>query len=373
MDGRSYTLLIAATLAASAFTGCIANPLEALRAEVEVSAFENKAAADEAALAWDPSAALIGVMSFELSESPDPRIEADPSVGNGLAPAWWYVYAAAGSMPEADKDEPRGGGEGEVEMTTVQTVRAFKVSADGSVTSEEDAAMMAEEFDDDTEPITGWKLDSTAAIDAAKQNETFRKVAEGVNATVIEGVGAHEGKTAFFASAMSSEGWVAAVLDAATGEVISIEEMSMDFAMPAFEYGGGAWLAEPIHLEGEGTSNAGDEMAEFPFSTVDEMHGELAITFSTAFATDGLHWAILDDEGEWVTGDHLSSWRGDGGEYMATLEVEDAGDYTFVIGYMGSAPMPGPFPSLPLGGAVEYEFVLDLMPGELEYDDEDDG
>lgn len=380
MDGRSYALLITVTLAASAFSGCIANPLEALRAETEVSAFENKAAADEAALAWNANAVLIGVMTFELSESPDPRIEADPSVGNGLAPAWWYVYVGTDApAPEAEKTEDNGmtrEAEGkEVTVSAVQVVRAFKVSADGTVTSEDDAAMMAEGFDHDAEPIVGWELDSTAMIDAAKGNETFRKVAEGMNATVIEGVATHEGKTAFFASAMSAAGWVSAILDAKTGEIIAIEEMAMDFEMPTFEYGANGpqgWMAEPIHLEGEGRSNAGDELAEFPFSVVDSMHGELTIEFTTAGPMDGLHWGILDEEGELVHVDHVRAWDGSG-HYEADLEIEDAGDYTFVIGYMESYPgVPVPI-GLPVGGAVEYAFTLHLEPGHFEMPDEDDG
>lgn len=380
MDGSSYALLITVTLAASAFTGCIANPLEALRAETEVSAFENKAAADEAAFAWDPKATLIGAMSFELSESPDPRIEADPSVGNGLAPAWWYIYRATDARaPETEKSEDggmtRATGSEEKTVSAVQVVRAFKVSADGTVTSEDDAAMMAEGFDHEGEAIVGWELDSTAMIDAAKQNETFRKVAEGVNATVIEGVATYEGKTTFFATAMSAAGWVSAVLDAATGQVIEIKEMTMDFQMPTFEYGANgpqAWMAEPVHLEGADTSNAGDEMMEHPFSLVGSMRGELTIDFTTAGPMDGLHWGILDEEGELIQVDHLRAWDGSG-RYETELEIEDAGDYTFVIGYMESYPTaPAPI-LLPLGGAVEYAFTLHLEPGRFEMPDKADG
>jgi hypothetical protein len=350
MDGRSYTLIVALALAGSAMAGCIENPDWLNTNSAEVSAFENKAAADEAALAWSPNATLVGVMAFELSETPDPRIDSDPDPGNGLAPAWWYIYCDTEAQDAS--------------------LKAFKVTSSGNVSSERDAEALAMGMDHSQAKKLGeWSIDSDDALTAAKADESFAKVAQGFNATIVEGVADQEGLTAWWVSAMSVEGFVVASVDAATGELVHVETIDMATKMPDFQWGAAnpSLMGTPVHLEGAGAAGAGDEPAEQAFTTTSPVWGTMSFTYSASAPMDGLHWAITNSDGEWMIEDHLSSWSGDQDDYEMQVEIPDAGDYTLSIGYMSSF---GQFIPLPVGGNVDYTFVLDLMPGQMPDDEE---
>lgn len=339
MDGRSYALTLGLALAATGLAGCIENPGWLNTNDVEVSAFANRDLAQDAALQWDSDAVLVGVMAFELSESEDARIDADPDPGNGLAPAWWYVYSAKG---EGD----------------ASSVRAFKVSADGTLTSEDEAEAFAAGMDHNmAEGIHDWNADSDDAIRAAKTDEKFRTVAEGFNATVVEGVARIDGVSQWWVSAMSADGFVVAMVDANTGELLSVQPMDLDFAMPSFQWGAAnpAMIMPPVHVEGEGKLMAG-EMAEYPFSVGMPMGGILEASTQSMTPMDGLHWAILDDEGEEVDGGYIGSRLT--GDKADPYELDlDAGEYTLVISY-GSFLVP-----TPIDDGAQYAFVLHLEPG----------
>ncbi|HVM44433.1 MAG TPA: hypothetical protein VM582_00755 [Candidatus Thermoplasmatota archaeon] len=344
MDGKSRVLLLVLALASTGLAGCIEAASFLNASDVEVSAFENKKLADEAALAWSKDAKLVSVMAFELSQSDEARIESDPEVGNGLAPAWWYVYCL----------ETKDGGE----------VRAFKVAADGTVTSEDDAATVAAGYKkhEMTGSLSDWKVDSHVALDAAKADESFRKAAEGFNATLVEGVAHYEGHTTWWFAAVSADGFVVATVDAVTGKLLDVHPMDLGMTMPSFEWAARSpehWVAEPVRLEGEGVAQPGARPLEMPFFAASAMHGELVIEYAQMLPTDGLRWAILDGDGEAVARGSTRSWRG-GGSMSAEVAIEEAGQYTFVLGH--HTWIPGPMPR-PVANDVEYEFALELMPG----------
>ena len=368
--------MIAVALAATAMAGCVENPLTAMSTDAEVSAFENKKLADEAALDWNENAALIGVIAFELTESDEPNVVADPEVGNGLAPAWWFVYCATDSMKEWEGEEEETSSmrtmSSEEEMASMGSmVRAFKVTADGTVTSEQDAEAMAMGFQHEmATTVDKLDVDSSDALATAKTDETFRAAAEGFNASVIEGVANHEGVNAWWFAAMSADGFVVATVDAATGELLEVTPIDMDVAIPEFEFGARdpeTWIAEPVLIEAEGVAEPGAEPFEAPFYAGDKMHGTLVIDFDTMWPTDGLHWAILDSEGEIVEVDHVRSWMG-GSSYEIELALDEPGDYTFTLYYMSWAPTPI---GTPLESGVAYSLVLDLQPGEMEHEEDD--
>lgn len=348
MDAKSLVAFISVALMSSGLAGCIEAAGLLNTSDLEVTALDNKALADAAASEWNAKATLVSVMAFELSESDEAEIQPDPEVGNGLAPAWWYVYCAEGDIDE---------------------VRAFKVAADGTVTSEDDAAAVASGYEhhDMAGSLADWKVDSDDALAAAKSELAFQVAAEGFNATVVEGVANYEGKTSWWFAAISAEGFVVATVDAVTGELVEVAPIDMDMTMPTFEWGARSpeqWVAEPIVLEGEGEASAGSEPLELPFETTAPMHGILMLDVSTTLPTEGLYWAIVDEEGEEVEHGYAGSWRGH--EEEMELEIDEPGDYTFVLYH---ASYTGPI-GLPIGG-VEYAFHLELMPGHMEHEDED--
>lgn len=352
MDGRSTTIVLALAIVGTGLAGCIENPEEWFsNTSAEVSAFENKALADEAAAAWQEDAVLVGSMAFELSESPDPRIDADPDPGNGLAPAWWYVYFD----PDADDDD--------------LALRAFKVASDGTVTSEADAEAMAMGFGHEgLEELEGWSVDSNAAIATAKTDESFATVAQGYNATIVQGVAHQEGLTAWWVSAMSADGFVVASVDATTGELLEVESLDMDFEMPEFEWGAAnpEMMAEPVHLEGAGEAEPGAEPAEFPFTIEAPMTGAIMLEASDS-PGESVWWEILDAEGETVDGGSVGGFMSFGSErgYAHELKIEEAGDYTLVVG-AGSW-----VPPTPISRSIEYAFMLDLYPEGMESEHEE--
>ena len=374
MDGRS-TIILALAVVATGLAGCIQNPDWLNSSDLEVSALEHRELADAAAFSWNEDAVLIGILAVETTEQVDPRLAPDQQVGNGLAPAWWYVYCAD-EAEEAMGDAKGGsadGGEGmKGEMTSV--TRAFKVLADGTVSSEDDAAAMAAGFDHEMAQAVGaFELDSSDALAKAAADESFRAAVEGANATMIEGLARHEGRAAWWFGAGSMSGFVVATVDAVTGELVDVKPFQMDFAMPAFEMAArdpATWTAEPVHLEGEGTAAAGDAPAEYAFETVGPMWGEMIVEYRFELPTDGLHLAVLDEEGELVAADHIGGWEGEGA-YTFDVQIEEAGAYTLVVEYMSSMVPTGPL-GLPVGGAAQYFFTLDLMPGEMPAEDEEE-
>lgn len=345
MDGSSSALALALALAATGLAGCIENPNWLNTDDVEVSAFANKELADDAARAWNPDAVLVGAMAFELSQSEDARITEDPDPGNGYAPAWWYAYSAK----LADESE----------------VRAWKVSADGTLTSEDEANGLAATMDHDlADAIQNWHVDSDDALATAKTDEAFRTVAEGFNATVVEGVAHIEGISQWWVSAISADGFVVAMIDADTGELLAVQPMDLDFEIPAFAWGAGNpdLAVPPVHVEGEGALRGG-EMAEYPFHLATGMGGVLEASAHSSMPFGAVYWAILDDEGEEVEEGSLGSYRGmDADAFELDL---DAGDYTLAF-YAQSF-----LPETPLADGSEYAFMLHLEPG-YEPEAEDD-
>lgn len=377
MEGsKSHVLMLAAALAVTGLAGCIEAPGFLNVSDVEVSALENRGLADEAAFAWNEKATLVSVMAFELTQSEEERIAADPEVGNGLAPAWWYVYCAYVPKDAASEGSGPARGDaygGKTSADVMPEIRAFKVTADGTVSAEDEATAMTAGYSHDTADLSAWKIDSTEALAKAKTDTAFAKAAEGLNASVVEGVVHHEGTTSWYFAAMSADGFVVATVDAVTGELLSVQSMDLDMTMPTFEWGArdpSMWAGEPIHLEGDGYAAPGEPAFEAPLVTSGAMHGTLGIQFYGELPTDGLHWAILDAEGEWVTGDHVSSWMG-GAAYEEELAIEEAGEYTFTLYYMSWATSVPFLPPVGPGG-VDYAFSLHLIPGEAE-DDEHEG
>lgn len=358
MDGRSLGWLLVLAMAGTSIAGCIEAPEWLNTTDAEVTAMANKDLADDAAAAWNPDAVLVGVMTFELTESADEYdVPVDPEVGNGRAAVWWYTY----SLLENGSASP--------------DVKVYRVSADGEVGVEQDAEMLASAYEAemnmaDLRALDAWAVDSDAAIATAKTNESFRKIVEGFNATLVSGVAHHDGVTSWWAAAVSADGFAIALVDAATGELIEARTFDMDFDMSW--WGGAArppvFLGEPVHLEGEGVAEPGADPLEYAFSTTGPVYGEIVMDYRAAFPTDGLHWAILDEDGEAVVSAHATSWGGEPGAWTTEVEIEDAGDYVLQVYYMSGVPTP-----LPTPGGVQYSFVMDLVPGEMPDDDEDEG
>jgi len=372
MDVRSPAILLAFALASTALAGCIQNPDWLNRADVETTAAEQRALADAAAASWSEGAELIGILGIETREQVDPRIDADPEVGNGRAPAWWYVYCADETTQETTTEaSATRDGEETTAYASMPMVRAFKVTADGAVSSEQDAETMAAGFSHEmAEAVGEWTLDSDAALTVAKGDDGFRAAAEGMNATLLEGLARHDGRTAWWFAAASASGMVVATVDALTGELVDVRPLDFKMPVPSFEMAAqdpAHWIPEPIHLEGEGVAASGDMPFELPFSTTGPMYGTMLIDHMAEFPTDGLHWAVLDADGEIVAVDHVGGWRG-AYEYEGEVHIEDAGDYTLVIEYMSSAPLPVPTPGI---GSVTYAFSLDLV-GDLPVDEDEE-
>lgn len=382
MDGRSTTIALGLALAATALSGCIQNPDWLNNASAEVSALENKGLADDAAAAWSEDAVLVGAMAFELSEAPDPRIDSDPDPGNGLAPAWWYVYCDASMAQMSAEGEASShsgysddGGSSMSRMESMPMLRAFKVTSDGEVSSEKDAEAFASGFDHEmVTPMGEWTVDSDEALAAAKTDESFAKVAQGFNASVVEGIANYEGETAWWVSAMSADGFVVATVDALTGELTHVESIDMDFEMPDFEWGAAnpEMTMQPVHLEGEGVASAGDEPAEFPFTTGGApMSGSIWIDYGSdapiATPEGGLWWAIVDEEGN-VYDDGRTGGFGFGpsGSHGDDVNIDDVEghDLVLVIGASSWVPMS------PLASDWAYTFTLDLYPPGMEPDEE---
>ncbi|HET6405610.1 MAG TPA: hypothetical protein VFH78_13285 [Candidatus Thermoplasmatota archaeon] len=367
MDGKSHVFLVLA-LAATSLAGCIEAASFLNTSDVEVSAFENRKAADKAAREWHPEAQLVSVLAFELTQSQEESIAADPEVGNGLAPAWWYVYCATSESSASASEEgaARSPGRTEAKAMAMPQIRAFKVAADGTVTSEDEAAAFAAGYAHDmVGDLSNWKVDSVDALAAAKANETFRKVAEGFNASLVEGVASHEGITAWFFAAMSADGFVVATVDAVNGVLLEVSAIDLQMTVPTFEWGARdplTWTAEPIVLRGEGQADSGTPPLSLPFVTSSAMHGTLTLSFHNELPSDGIRWAILDADGEKLQEGGVGSWNG-GDDYTFEVELKKAGDYVFELSYWSWTSW-SPL-ALPVGG-VDFEFTLELFPGHVD-------
>lgn len=343
MDGKSY-LLIAALVASGALAGCVEAPGFLSIADAEATALDNKDLADGAAAAWHPDAKLVGFMTLELTESEDEaRLPPDPEVGNGRALAWWYTYCLESEGEDME-------------------IRVYKVTADGQVTQEKEAEAMAmAQGGMDMDVLENVAIDSDAAIGAAKTNDTFRAAAEGFNATVIQGVAVKDDVAEYWIVATSASGMVVASVDAMTGELREVHSMNLDFAIPAWSWGGeemAMWTGEDVEIEGEGRLDRDASKVEYPFTLGGPSYGVLDLTVGTDLPSDNLRWAIVDGEGEEVAEGWFGGWFSGESDDTMDIEIEKPGAYTLVLGY---APYLG-FVPVPAGG-VDYEFTLELEPG----------
>lgn len=329
MNGRKAFVLAASLATLMTLAGCLA-PSELLGAEsakTEITALENKDLADSAAKAWNPQAQIVGVFGLELSQAaPTDEWPLDPEAGNGKSPAWVYVY-----LGEAG-------------------ARAFRVTADGRVTAENDTYDAAEAAQT-AKPLGEWTIDSDRAVEVAAANEVFGAALHGGNATLAMGVASMEGITGWYLAAISEGGSAFAIVNAATGELVTAETFSMDFAPPAM--GKEVFVeAMPTHVEGAGTLDSDKPKAEFPFTHGGADELLLQLEAEGRLPSDGLSWKILDAEGEVVEGGSAGrSWTGESYRPHWTIELPEAGDYVFVVYYRSFAP-------LPLGG-VDFKFTLD--------------
>lgn len=348
-------MLLALAIAGAGLAGCIEAPGFLNVQNDEVTAQERLELADEAAKAWSEDAELASVMTIESTTPTDERVPMDPEVGNGRALAWWYVYCLqTGETLEA---------------------RAYKVTADGVVTEEKDAAMLAGQPGLHQMGAVGdWKVDSDEAIEVAKTNESFRLAAQGFNATVLQGLANHEGVSSWWLVAGSVDGIVVASVDAVAGTLLDVKIVDMGLAMPQINFaaqGPEAFVPEPVHLEGEGTLE-GEEPLEFPFTVASLMEGTLEIESAGGDFTRGARWAILDAEGQEIDG---GMTRGTlAGEEQAEsydVKIETPGEYTLVFEPMGFTPGAV---SLPTSDDVRVAFVMDLVPpgmGHEEHEEDD--
>lgn len=331
----SLLLLAALAMAGAGLSGCLEAPSFLTASDAEATAMDNRDLAHAAALAWSPDAQLVGVLSFESTNGSEFDLPADPAVGNGRALAWWYSYEGANAT------------------------RAFRVTADGQVTVENET-VLPESYDLETPPLEGWAVDSDAALAAAAANETFAAVLQGESASLVEALAATEGQSNWYLAAFGDAGFVLAVVDGRTGDLISVDEMGFDFAfhmpampdMPAWTMPGPAVL-----IEDEGTLSGGAKK-EYPFTLDAAATAHLMVAADRELPTDGLRWAVLDAEGEVVEAGDAERWTsGDDDEGMEAEFGLDAGKYTLVLQHKPGTLVPGPV------GGVEYELHFMATPG----------
>jgi hypothetical protein len=340
MNGRKTAVLAASLASLMTLAGCLA-PSELLGADsekTEITALENKDLADGAAKAWDPEAQLGGVFGLELSDATAAdQWPLDPDAGNGKSPAWVYVY-----LGEAGK-----------------AVRGFRVTADGRVSAENDT-FDVQSAAEQAKPLGEWTVDSDRAVEIAGGNEVFGKALGGGNATVALGVANMEGITGWYLAAISDAGSAFAIVNAATGELVTAETFNMDFKPPTM--GEDVFVeAMPTHAEGAGSLDAEKPKAEFPFTHGGADQILLQIYADSRLPTEGLSWKIVDAQGETVeSGGAGRGWSGSSRSHW-TIDMPDAGDYTLVLVY-------GSFAPLPLGG-VDFKFTIDSDEAAAEEDE----
>lgn len=329
MDGRSVVALATLALLTPALAGCIDAPGALWDDDGEATALQHRDAADAAASSWAPGAVLVSIFSLESANDNDP-IPVDPTPGNGESPVWFYAYRS----PEG---EPR----------------AFRVLADGTVLSENET-YGAEAYSDQGTALGELALDSDDAIQVAAADATFAPVLAGEGLTVAEGVARWEGRDGWYFAAMSSAGSALAVVDAATGELVSVDEFDLDFGMDygdfaqnGFAYGSG----EPLHLEANGKLSRAQAEVEHPFEFTG-LPGSMAtldLSIVKELGTESVSWRIVDEEDEVVERGRLSGPpAGKSAEGAWDFELAP-GDYTLVVASNGLTM---------LAGSVVYELTL---------------
>ena len=346
MNGRSNVLIALATLLAAAFAGCVEAPSFLTQSDAEATARENKDLADNAALAWNPEAVLVGIAAFEASAAHAAEskglLPADPTVGNGRALLWFYAYQTPGGAES----------------------RLFRVDADGRI-QVENTSMVPMGDIGSIEPLGSWSVDSDAAMAAAQADEKFRAVAAAENASVVSAVGNHEGSGKWALVAMNEEKVVGAVVDAVTGELLLVEATDLDeVEIPVMPGTPGFERAPPVHVEGEGSLDTAEPVAEFPFTYAGMGDaGLLQMESSTRFPGDRFTWKIVDEAGETVASSRGGFLLPRSGASEAEFELTQPGEYVLVLAYSGATP-------LAMGGA-DYAFVLDVG-GDLVLEDEEE-
>ena len=347
MNGRSNVSILAlVSLLSAALAGCVDAPSFLTESDAEATARENRDLADNAALAWNPEAVLVGVAAFEASAAHAKEsggiLPPDPTVGNGRALLWFYAYQTPGG------DESR----------------LFRVDADGRI-QVENTSMVPMDQVGKVEPVASWTVDSDAAMGAAQTDPTFLAAVGAENASVVSAVGSHEGAAKWALVAVTEAHAVAALVDATTGELLLVETIEADDVdLPAMPGVPGHGISAPVHMEGSG-SVGGRGSAEFPFSylgTGDD--GMLEIHLSTRLPTDGLRWAILDSDGEAVHEGYLGGGPASRNEVDTYFfGISAPGDYTLVFTHAG---IP-----LPLS-EVDFRFILDVGPAASERADREE-
>lgn len=342
MNGRSSVSLLAlTTLVMAAFAGCLDAPSFLTESDVEATALENKDLADGAAAAWSAEAKLVGITAFEASPTHAAasmgKAPVDATIGNGRALVWLYAYQ------------------------TMDDSRVFRVDADGRI-QVENTSMVPQAEVPKGEPVGAFTVDSDAAMKAARADATFDAAAAAENASVVSALGSDGGVTKWALVAVG-EKVVVAVVDANSGSLLMVETVDASaYALPAMP-GYDDVVPEVVHLEGDGSLDAGTRVAEFPFTYAgrgDE--GVMEISIVKRLPTDALYWAIVDDEGEEVTHGYGSGFVSYGRTYETGFDLERPGDYTLVLHYNSVAPLAP--------GGVDYAFVLHVGP--MTEEDEDD-
>lgn len=327
MNGR-LALALAVVLAAAGFAGCV-ETLSFLSASDEVSAQENRELADSAAAAWAGDARLAAVFAFENNNATE-EFPSDPEVGNGLSALWFYAYVAENGTK----------------------ARAFQVSADGEVvavneSSKLDAGSIAQSG---AQPIADWRIDSDEAVEIARGNETFESVAGLEGSSLMEALGTQENVTVWAIMAGSESGQAIAIVDAIDGGLVMVEAFELDFSVPAIPgFPGGSPGAPQVEMSESGTlENQAETEYEFTVETPDS--GFLDLRFRKMLPTDGMEWAIVDEEGEAVAEGQYQSLMGmsDGG--MEDFEISAPGTYKLVLRH-------DPEQMIPVG-SVDYEVTL---------------
>lgn len=332
MDGKSALAFATLAILTTAAAGCIEAPGFLAESDGEVTGLHHRATVDEAAASWSPGAELVSIFALELAEAEEP-FPADPTPGNAEAPMWMYAYVS----PQGDS-------------------RAFRVLADGRIFTVNDT-MGAEEYASSSEPIIAIALDSDDALAVARTNASFQAALDGENATLAEGVAHMEGREGWYFTAISDAGTLVAIVDANTGELISVTPF--DFGWD-FDWDWGGLEAndyqptEPVHVEEAGSLDMDTRRAEFPFD-VTGMGGaaELAILVEKSLPNDGLTWRIVDvREEETVESGSTSRFSPSSSDVVGAEFDLPPGEYLLVLAYS---------PSTFVGaGAVHYTLTLDV-------------
>lgn len=299
MDARLRVALPAALLLSLALAGCMGGPHFESAGVDEVSARENLDLATRAAHGWDAHARLVGVAGGENGEG-DEDFPADPHVGDGLAVLWTYVF-----------------------QNNESQTRAFEVSADGTVVSKNESEAIQDygafaggyaaayqsyraSQTPKGEALADWSVDSDDALDAALDNATFKAAARQANATLAMGLGNTGVPNAWVLAAQGEEATVIAVVNATSGELVTVQDLSR------YSYRDAAAAAaasqptkvkpaatagrapRPVDLKDEGTLTATDTVRKLPFYGDAGLTGNLTLTARFQGDAEYLRWAIRD-------------------------------------------------------------------------------